>query len=194
MLDTVRRGLDCIIKMCVCQLAMTMFGTMLALATRQNNTLLLAASFLSIFLYLFVIYIHVWELGASDRIKVDGGRLERKPLTGLVLSLIANSINILLAIGRTIGYFFYDISNNTPLWAGELFGITNALARLIQGMYTGIIQQFSPADFPSYTRPDIFFYIIIPAILISTFAYWMGLNNKRILALVGIDISRNSKK
>ena len=44
------------VKMFVNQIAMTVFGTMLALATAGNPTLLLCSSIFSILFYLFLVY------------------------------------------------------------------------------------------------------------------------------------------
>ncbi len=191
MVNAIKNGFEIIIKMCVTQLGMTMFGLMLAMATRSNNTLLLVASIFSIIFYLFLLYIHIWEHGAKDRIKIDGDRLEYNRFTGLYLSLVANSLNILLAIGRTIGYYCCNFETNSPIWAGDLFGITNSIARFIQGMYTGILMQFSPSDNPALTHPIFFFLIIIPALFISFIGYWLGCNN---IKIVNILTGKKSKK
>ncbi len=40
------------------------------------------------FFYAYLIYLAVWEVGAKDRIRVDGGRLDARPHQGLKIGLI----------------------------------------------------------------------------------------------------------
>ena len=88
------------VKMFVNQFAISIFGAMLSMASTaaQNDTLAFWCSILSIVFYLFLIYTQAWELGAKDRISVDIGKKEYKPLTGLWTSVLANVPNFLIAI------------------------------------------------------------------------------------------------
>ena len=45
----------------------------------------------AILVYLGLIYVCMWEKGASDRIKILGGRMKRNNFKGLLLWLVANS-------------------------------------------------------------------------------------------------------
>lgn len=180
-------GLDTIVKLIVTQLGMTMFGLMVTMTTRvlpgaANKTkdpMLLVVSGFAIIMYLFILYTHIWEKGAKDRIKVDGGRMEKQPLKGLYLSLVANSLNLLLGIIMCSTYYIFDCINAPGSIAYQLFGSANDIARLIQGMYTGIIIYLSP-DATSIS-PLIFIAITLPAIAVTTFGYYWGFSNKKML-------------
>ncbi len=43
---------------------------------------------LGLFFYIYLIYLVVWELGSSDRIKADAGRIPARPNLGLKIGLV----------------------------------------------------------------------------------------------------------
>jgi len=186
---------DTTLKMIVTQLGMTMFGLMLTMATRalpgaadkKNDSSLLLVGGIAVFLYMFLLYTHVWDKGAKDKIKVDSGRMTNMPLKGLYMSLMANSLNIILGLIMCSTFYFCDFVNAPNSIACQVFGSANDIARLIQGMYTGLIIYISPNA--SSTNPFLFLAIVLPALFISTFGYYMGLTNRRI-----IKVSQKTKK
>ena len=182
MKDFIKNGFDLIIKHIISQLGMTIFGIAVVFAVGfkagNNSHWLLAASGLAIALYLFLIYVHTWEYGAKEKIRIDGGRMKYEPLKGLYISLVSNSLNIILAILMCIGYYAFDFSTLAPQWAGQLFELTNAISRALHGMYLGVIVYFFKT--PEITPPFIFLVIVIPALLTSFLAYYFGANNKRL--------------
>lgn len=170
MKNILKNGFDTIIRMCVSQLGLTMFALMLAFATHNNQTLLIVTSIFSIIFYMFILYIHTWEHGARERVKIDGGRLVYNKFTGLYLSLVANSLNILLGILYAIGYFCGGSSAGQK-WAADMYNISKMLGLLLNGMYVGVNRVFL-ADFPFSLL-----LMCIPALLVSTVAYILGSNN-----------------
>ena len=95
-----------IVKMFLTQIVISMFGASLAMATVSsgNPSLTIVVSICAVLFYLFLLYVMVWEIGAQDKISVDVGKKEYKPLTGVVLSLLANIPNFIIAILFTVGY------------------------------------------------------------------------------------------
>lgn len=179
------------VKMFVDQIAMTVFGTIVTMATSQNDDLLLVASLFSIIFYLVVLYTVGWDIGARDKIKIDGGRMREFPAKGLFIALGANSINILLAL--LIGF---GILVGTE-WAGNISVVCNAIARLIQGMYLGVIKLLEDALYTEAVIQDVWWWFLItpiPAILTGWFSYYMGSKNKRISDIFGIKLKGNSEK
>ena len=185
-------GFDTLVKLLVTQLGMTIFGTMLVFTayavpnsltrvegkiTKFGSTFLIV-SLAAIALYLFILYTHIWEKGAKDRIKVDGARMEKQILKGLYLSLIANSINIILGIVMCCTYYLFDFDGSPTFLAYQIYGSANGLARMLQGMYTGLILYISPAA--DSVPPYLFLLITLPAIIITTLGYYRGFNNQRI--------------
>ncbi len=179
------------VKMFVDQIAMTVFGTIVTIATSGNDDLLLIASLFSIVFYLVVLYTVGWDIGARDKIKIDGGRMREFPAKGFLIALGANSINILLALLIGLGILI-----NTE-WAGNISVVCNAIARLIQGMYLGAIKLLEDALFADAVIQDVWWWFLItpiPAILTGGLSYYMGSHNKRISEMLGIKLKNNSQK
>ena len=114
MLHFIKDNRSVIVKMIVNQIGMIFFGLMLSMATNQNNRLFLAASIFSVLFYMFLEYTVGWDLGAHDKIKLDGGRIEYQPYKGLLVSLCANILNILSGLLTVIGYFCIAAADRIP--------------------------------------------------------------------------------
>ena len=98
MLKFLKENADNVVKLLVNQIAMTIFGLLLSAATFSNKTLLLVTGILSILFYMYLLYTSAWDIGSRDKIRIDGGRMEKMPLKGLYLAIIANAVNIILSL------------------------------------------------------------------------------------------------
>lgn len=157
-------------KMFLNQFAVAIFGLVLALATgmAKNDTLQIVSSVGSVLFYMFLLYAMTFEIGTKDKTSVDYGREKARPLTGLYISLCANSLNFLLAILITLGM----LSSNQFL--SDLGGIAAVAALLLEGMYTGLLAiNIGGVALNAMVWP--FFAITVPALLISTIGYLFGL-------------------
>ena len=84
MIKFFKENIAMIWKVILTQIAMMIFGLIVVLATAMiNEVLCQVAGALSILLYLFVLYSHFIEKGNEDKIKIDGGRMEKKNFYGL---------------------------------------------------------------------------------------------------------------
>ncbi len=135
-----------IIKLFLNQIGITVFGTMLALATSNNSSLLLASSIFSTAFLLVLDYNVCWEIGAKDKIRIDGGRFKPMPAKGAVLSVLANIPNLLLSVLMGIGVLIGTAAAET------VSVVCNAIARLLNGMYLGIIKAL---EYTIYTAPKL---------------------------------------
>ncbi|MCI8388132.1 MAG: hypothetical protein HFE63_06655 [Clostridiales bacterium] len=191
MIDFIKENSYNMVKMFVDQIAMTIFGTIMAIATSRSNTMLLIASIFSILFYLVVLYTVGWEIGAKDKIKLDGGRMRPFPTKGLFIALGANVPNLLLALLMGFG-----IAVGTE-WGGNISVVCNAIARLFEGMYLGVIKVLEDTIFVDARIADVWWWFImitIPAILVGWFSYYMGSHEKRISAFFGIKVKPNNTK
>ena len=171
-----------IIKMFVNQFAISIFGVVLAMAAAaaSNDILMLIVSIFSIAFYLFLIYTMTWEIGAKDRISVDIGKKPYRPHTGLLISLVANIPNLLIALLYSIAYPFMGAHK----WAGNMNAIINVVSALIEGMYRGLLVTIHQ---PSGGEPILnmwwtYFVIVIPALITAWIAYFAGFKNFRMFA------------
>ena len=93
------------VRLALNQIAISMFGFALAMTAgkAESDALLLWSSIGSIVFYLALTYGTAWKTGSGDRLSVEYGKLPYRPLTGLLCSLVANSVNLILAILITVG-------------------------------------------------------------------------------------------
>lgn len=184
-----------VVKMFVNQFAIAIFGTSLTFATTHAHleatgfdTLTLIVSIFSIVFYLYLIYTLTWEIGAKDRISVDVGKKPYRPHLGLILSLLANIPNIIIAVIYLIG---------SLVSAEQMMFVVRLIGSLLQGMFFGIIITVelpfgaSGAYVAANTLWPTFFIIIIPALITCWIAYYMGFKNFRLFGSTAVN---NNKK
>ena len=163
------------------QFAISIFGSVLSLATSaaENSTLSMVVSLFAIAFYLFLIYTMTWEIGAKDRISVDVGKKPYRPHTGVLISLIANIPNFLIALVYACVYS----TMGTAKLAGSIASLAMTIAMFLEGMYCGLaLEIILPTGFNLWHYWWTFFLIIIPALVTSWIAYFAGFKNFRILA------------
>lgn len=170
-----------IVKMFVNQFAISIFGFSLTIATTSAHTgsegfdlLTFVVSIFAVIFYLFLIYTLAWDIGAKDKVSVDVGKKPYRPHLGILLSLIANIPNLLLALLYAIGALARS---------SDMTFIVRLIATLLHGMYFGIITSVSLPIGGAYVQLNnlwpTFFLMVIPAMLISWLGYFLGLKNFR---------------
>ncbi len=164
------------VRMLLNQFAISIFGFALALTSlkAENNTLLLVTGICSIIFYLALNYGVAWRAGSKDKITIDRGRRTFRPATGLWISLLANSLNFLLAIIVMIGAL-----------AGleGMAGIGRFIGLFIQGMYQGVLVCIQIGGESVNNFWWVFFLIPLPALLISFLGYIAGVKDFHITKL-----------
>ena len=158
------------VRMFLSQFAISMFGFALAMSAlkTESDTLLLWSSIASIVFYLALIYGNAWKTGANDKLSIEYGKIKFNPAKGLLVSLMANSLNLLLALLIAVGTLF---------GIGGLEGIANAIALLIQGMYQGVLAVWKIDGVAVNNMWWAYFLITLPAMLVSFVAYIAGAKN-----------------
>ncbi len=171
-----------ITKMIVLQIGIMFLGYLLFMASSVsgNSAIMLGLGIFSALFYLFLLYVHVWEIASHDKIRIDGKRMKYDPLKGFKTSLVANSLNILLAVLAAVGYLCIDrgiLNENgqfiSPTWACNLYSISQLLGQFFLSMYTGIGDYIGIA-----IKPYFLFIAIIPGLAVSTLAYIFGVKEK----------------
>lgn len=158
--DSMRMFLD--------QFAISLFGFSLALTAlkMENDTFLLIFSVASILFYLMLIYGVAQRVGARDRTSIDLGRMKLIPFKGTLVSLLANSLNLLLAL----------IVALLTLLPGTDAGVARFIAMFLNGMYQGVYSLVKVGSDAVALNNCWWAYFILPlpAILISTLGYIAG--------------------
>ena len=168
-----------IVKMFIHQVALALFGISLAIATGSKSTspdltgyqptpLQIITGIFSVVFYLFLIGHLVWEIGVKDKGRISRGETKASRYTGLYLGLAASSLNFLIAVFITLGNFLSHIPFFSHLGAGA------ATAGLLsEGLYMGLLA-IRVNDIPLNSMWFMWFVIMLPMILTSTFAYIAG--------------------
>lgn len=155
------------VRMLLNQVAISMFGFALAMtaAKGESDSLLLWSSIASIVFYLALTYGTAWKAGSGDKLSIEYGKIPFKPLQGLLISLVANSINLLMALFITIGSLG---------GIGALESIGRVIALLSQGMYQGVLAVAMVGGEALNNAWWAYFLITIPSMLISLVGYIAG--------------------
>ncbi len=165
-------------KLFIHQFGLTVFGVLLYSAAQVsgNQSLVVAFSVFSSLFYLFLLYVLMWETGASDKIRIDGGRMKNDVLKGLKVTLLANIPNYVFAAVSTLGYLFInrsvvDASGNftTPEWAINVYAISQTVGFYLNSMYAGIADGLGVA-----TAPYWLFILTLPSLIVCGLGYWLG--------------------
>lgn len=149
-------------------------------ASLQTKMLALV-SFLAIVLYYYLIYTTAWDWGAKDKIRVDAGRLEPNKYKGAIVGLLANALNMLMAI---ILFVCIVIGNSA---SGAVFQVIYYILFIFSFMYYGIFEfAFSSlkADvFLNYSlRCAGYFVLPIIAVLVIHLGYVLGFKERRLFS------------
>ena len=180
------------VKMFVNQFAISIFGAMLSMASTAaaNDTLAFWCSILAIVFYLFLIYTQAWELGAKDKISVDIGKKEYRPHTGLLVSVLANIPNFIIAITFVFVLKVFTASEV----AANIRTIASLFNMLLEGMYLGVLTTIKIGERTLLTFWWMYFLITVPAMLTSWLAYYLGQKNKKFTTLFDYQAPKTKKK
>ena len=185
-----------IVRLYINQLGIMIFSMLLYTTVRSfsnellSSTLSIVVSIFSIIFYLVLIYYIVWEIGAKDKIRIDGGRAKRFKNKGLYMGLIANVPNFVLGFLTTLFLIIYMTVQNDGVYAAFL--ISNTITRFHSAMYLGFITAIVPGatlgeniDLTEFLIEAILF-TVIPLIspMITHLAYRLGEQDKKILSFI----------
>lgn len=152
----------------------------LLIVNSQNPLIDIGVSLISILFFCYLIYLSIWEFGASDRIRVDGGRLESCPHNGLKIGLISAIPGFVFAFLVFIGTALEALGVS---FFGGVASVGEVAARIWQAMYIPIIQVVTPAK-EVITAGErvlcslLYFAVIIPEVLAVWAAYYLGYQGK----------------
>ena len=180
-----------IVRLYVNQLGIMIFSMLLytAVGSFQNERLSTALSiFVSIFsicFYLVLIYYVVWEIGAKDKIKIDGGRAEPCKFKGLVMSLFANVPNFILGIFTVLFCTIFVTVGGDAI--GSVFFLFNLIMRFHASMYLGIITAIVPAtgnNVELLIEAVLFTVIPLISVAVTHLAYYLGTKEKKLFSFL----------
>lgn len=182
---------ESIIKLIINQIGIAIFAFFLytaagAIKSEVGGASLLINVLISVFSILFyfvLIYNVMWEIGAKDKIRIDGKRMERKPEKGILMGIYANIPNFIIMGIALLLILLYILTGAEVL--KTIFGVLNAIFRIFVSMYLGALMGISA---PFGVGTDIYYLVqtvgfivfsLVSALVIHI-SYLMGLNDLRI--------------
>ncbi|MBQ3041495.1 MAG: hypothetical protein IJD42_07865 [Clostridia bacterium] len=165
------KNFDAISKLFVYHIAMCIFGMVVTIAVEmlsiqiggEHEGLSIAtyiSSAFGILIYLGLIYVCMWEKGASDRLKIVGGRMKENKFKGLLFWLIASSINIFILINVAI-LSFIPVANN-------VHGIMAIISMFYNAMYLPELVAMNQITW-------LYIVVLIPGAVMATVSYILGI-------------------
>ncbi len=177
------------VKLFVNQFAIALFGLGMAFVSYYSDSqgLRVATSIGAIVFYLFLLYVHMWEIGAKDGISATARDTSRGLWRGFAIGAIANIPNLLLAVVIAI--------TSLSGVAGGLGQVATFVALMLEGMYFGLMSVPIGGVVLS-GQAFSYFIIILPAVLVSGLAYIIGsynLHATNILIPKNKDVKNNGR-
>lgn len=165
--DSMRMFLD--------QFAISLFGFSLALAAdkAQSESFLWVVSIASILFYLFLITDVARRIGDRDRVSVGIGKQKFSPIRGFLISLLANSINLIMAFVIMLLTF---LPKTNP-------ALAELITSLLNGMYFGVYRLVSVGDTDLLGLWWSYFLLPLPALFVSTVGYIAGVKDWHLTGL-----------
>lgn len=149
------------------QFAMGVFGASLALATGKTlGALSIASGIFSLLFFVVLVHANAWEIGASDRISVDGGRRKRRLYMGALVGLLSGVPNFLVATVFAL------------TWPNSVAAFMKVIAMFSEGMYWSIICNIPAIDGRMlHDHWWIYFLMALCTVLFVSISYILGYYN-----------------
>jgi len=196
-----------IVRLYINQIGITIFSMFLYTAAAMVDddelflTLRICVSIFSVLFYLSLLHNVVWEIGATDKIRIDSGKLDPQPMKGAVMALFANVPNFLLAFLAIVFVSIFMLSGAE--WSYSVFVVIFTILRFHTSMYMGIIQGVTPAT-PDVgaTAVDLgdcllesALFLVMPliAVAVTQLSYHLGMKEKKLFGFLGSGASKSSK-
>ena len=177
-----------IVRLIIIQVGITIFSFVIYTAAGaielESGTLIIkiCISVFSMLFYFSLLYTTAWDWGAKDKIRIDGGRMQKDDYKGIKMSLLANIPNFVLSFLCALALGLYILGVECLNTVAFIF---NTLMRFWMGMYLGVLQGI----FNGRTDNVGFFfqaigYFVIPilSILVTHFGYKMGSLERKIFS------------
>jgi hypothetical protein len=114
-------------------LASAMMRTM----PQNDRVISYVSGVLGMFFYCYLLYIVIWEVGAKDRIKVDGERLSPRPHFGLKIALVYSIPSFAVTFLYAVAAFLYNIAGISNAVVRGAVNVLGMLSLILEAPYAG---------------------------------------------------------
>lgn len=175
LVEYVKQNVDSIMKLFINHVGMMIFAlvvliTSALLSSKLGNYATYYVMFgLTLLMYFSLIYTAMWERGAKDKIKVDGGRMKKNIFNGLFFYLIANSIAIITgAFGLLLSLFLTEDAS----FVNNVYGVFRIIAHYYSSMYLPVT---TINGVGAVVSSLIYIGVVLPGAIVSFISYFLGL-------------------
>lgn len=185
-----------IVRLYINQLGIMIFSMLLYTAVgsfdsaKLSSAMSIFVSVFSICFYLVLIYYVMWEIGAKDKIRIDGGKAEPCKCKGLVMGLFANVPNLILGLFTLIFLSIFLGTGNSII--NSVFLIFNLITRFHASMYLGVITAAVPnglsagsIDYVEMLIETVMFTVLpFISVAVTHLAYTLGTKEKKLFSFL----------
>ena len=185
-----------IVRLYINQLGIMIFSMLLYTAVgsfdneKISSALSIFVSIFSICFYLVLLYYVVWEIGAKDKIRIEGGRAEPCKYKGLVMGLFANVPNLILGLLTLLFLSIFLGTGNEVV--NSVFLVFNLITRFHASMYLGFITAVVPSglsagaiDYIELLVEAVLFTLLpFISVAVTHLAYTLGSKEKKLLSFL----------
>ena len=175
MIKYFKENLGSISKLFINHVGMTVFALVVlitsSLLTKKigNPVVFYIMGGLNVLMYFSLLYTAMWERGAKDKLKVEGGRMKEGLFHGLYMYLLANALSIFFAVFTLIFACFASDPNSGIYSVYDVF-------KLITHFWGAIYLPITKLEFASPVLHSLlYFAIIMPGAIVSCVSYVLGL-------------------
>lgn len=165
----IKENLESIGKLFINHIGMTIFSLVVLLTARLiNNVFFYVMGGLAVLMYFSLLYTAMWERGAKDKVKIDGGREKCNIFNGLYFYLLANAFVIFTAlISLILAFFITDEVSNV----NNVYSVFRLITHFYNGMYMPItkISSIGPV-----LHSCVYLSTVIPGAIVSFVSYILG--------------------
>lgn len=133
----------------------------------------------------YLIYLMIWEVGAKDRIRVDGGRLEPRPNHGLKLGLAAAIPGIVFCLVYFVVTYLYGCAGVQSEALVKIGAVAGPVSFILNAPYVGFFLALFGRGSDTLPLLSMYFpyaavvaFSVIPAIIVTWVSYLLGYNGK----------------
>lgn len=183
-----RENADSIVKLYINQIGVAIFSMFIytaagAISVGGVTSLLIKVgiSVFAVFFYFALLYTVMWEIGAKDKIRIEGRRIEEKKSKGILLGLYANTPNFVFVGLALVLFSMYMLTGVGAFEA--IFGVLSVFFRIFMSMYLGIIQGLTDSltgDIDLLVETALYLAFSLVSAAVVHFSYLMGLKEKRL--------------
>ena len=181
MIKYFKENLSSISKLFINHIGMTIFGLLVLITSWLisdkvgNKVIFYIMGALTILMYFSLLYTAMWERGAKDKLRVDGGRMKCGLFHGLYMYLLANVPSIFFGL-MTLLFSFFATDPNSGIYG--VYDVFKLMAHWWGSMYMPLttIQIASPV-----VHSLLYIVIILPGAIVSFVSYILGVKGFKCL-------------